>query len=78
MTAIPKFIDLMVGRDVLSDGEAKQRIDICRQCDQATRNPDQRYIVSNGLTSKSQCMLCSCIIKYKTKLKYETCPMGKW
>jgi hypothetical protein len=52
-----------IGR--VTDIIAKERLDICKQCD--------RYV---ALTH--QCKECGCIMNAKTKLPNATCPLGKW
>lgn len=61
----------------------KFRRDICRNCEHARKNPLHKDRVidgqkTNGLTSLSQCELCSCLIKLKSTLASEKCPIGKW
>ncbi len=52
----------------------------CRHCPNASRNPDPKYAVNNGLTSSATCELCGCLIVAKTMLASEACPMDppKW
>lgn len=54
------------------------RLDICRNCEFATRNKDRLNRPSKGLTSFSQCSKCACVILLKVQLKSSTCPLSKW
>lgn len=47
------------------DAEQSMRYSMCQDCPEFIK-----------LTS--QCKQCGCIMKVKTKLKYATCPIGKW
>lgn len=60
-------------KEVIEDRRNK-----CRECPEATRNDKLKDRPSKGLTSWSQCRLCSCVIKWKTMAKDETCPLNKW
>jgi len=48
---------------IVSDEEVQRRLLICATCEFFT-----------GAT----CRLCGCLIKFKTKLTTERCPVGKW
>ncbi|HOD83729.1 MAG: hypothetical protein BWX88_04864 [Planctomycetes bacterium ADurb.Bin126] len=67
-----------LGADAASDPLVAARRDICRQCDQATRNSDPRFAANRGLTTFSRCRKCSCFIAAKTRLTEERCPLGRW
>lgn len=58
----------------------KQRWDFCRECPHASK--DKRLVdrPSKGLVALSRCRHpdCGCLIKCKTKLASESCPIGKW
>lgn len=54
------------------------RRDVCRRCDQATRNPNPRFAANAGLTTFSRCRTCGCFIAAKTKLAGEHCPQEHW
>lgn len=62
----------------------KFRRNICRHCEHAKKNPlfNDRIAkdgsISKGLTSLSQCAVCSCLIKTKTALASQECPLKKW
>jgi len=56
----------------------KQRIEVCRGCEHATRNPDPKYLANKGLTTRSVCTRCGCLIVLKTRHEQEVCPDGKW
>ena len=63
----------------LADNDTIQRRrDICRFCNESTKNSDIKYINTNGLTNRSQCRLCACFLVEKSKRLNETCPLGKW
>lgn len=42
---------------------ADERLDICKKC--------VHYI-------QGRCAVCGCILKYKTKMETEKCPIDKW
>jgi len=42
---------------------AKNRMRICKSCD---------------FFSSGKCVLCGCVLKYKTKMETEKCPIDKW
>lgn len=44
--------------------EQVQRMSICQECDK--------------LTAAKTCKECGCFMPAKTKLRYSTCPVGKW
>jgi hypothetical protein len=54
---------LMPNTEYVSSLEAKERLDICKQCPK--------------LTAKV-CQECGCFMPLKTKLKHAECPIGKW
>ena len=56
----------------------KQRRDKCRECPEATKN--EKYIdrPSKGLTNRSQCKQCACLIYLKTMIQTEKCPQSLW
>ena len=54
----------VTGEKILApEEEVKRRLEICRTCEHFT-----------GTT----CRLCGCLLKFKTKLETEACPIGKW
>ena len=67
-----------VGADAASPSLVAARRDICRRCDQATRNTDPRFAAHAGLTTFSRCRTCGCFIAAKTKLAGEHCPQERW
>jgi len=42
---------------------AKQRITICKNC--------EHY-------AEGRCKICGCVLKYKTQMETEKCPIDKW
>ncbi|MAO20340.1 MAG: hypothetical protein CMJ25_06260 [Phycisphaerae bacterium] len=42
---------------------ADQRLSICKKCTHYT---------------SGRCSICGCILKYKTKMETEECPINKW
>lgn len=68
----------VLGIDTISQEEINKRLDACRTCEHSTKNKDRLDRPSKGLTSLSTCNKCSCIIYFKTQLKEEVCPEGKW
>lgn len=67
-----------VGANAAPDAVVAARRDFCRQCDQATRNPDARFSANQGLTTFSRCRKCGCFIGAKTRLTGEKCPLERW
>ena len=47
------------------------RRSICRSCDKATR-------CKNNVTMFCKCTVCGCMLKAKTSLASERCPLKKW
>ncbi len=54
------------------------RRDQCRACDCSTKNPDPQYATTSGLTTKSRCLDCGCLIAAKIRVNSESCPQDKW
>jgi hypothetical protein len=48
-----------------SDEEESTRYSLCMECPEFIK-------------PTTQCKQCGCIMKAKVKLKYATCPIGKW
>ena len=67
-----------VGADAAPPALVAARRDICRRCDQSTRNSDPRFAAHAGLTTLSRCRACGCFIAAKTKLGREKCPNARW
>ncbi len=67
-----------VGVDPAPPSIVAGRRDICRWCDQATRNSAPRFAAHAGLTTFSRCRACGCFIAAKTRLAGERCPNGRW
>jgi len=65
-----------LGIDRADDATIKVRLDACRECPHASRNPDPKYAEFKGMTTFSRCGLCKmkCFIKAKTANKGEQCP----
>lgn len=58
--------DLVTGKlEFVSDEVAKERMDICKQCD--ARND-----------TINVCTVCGCFLPAKVKLKESSCPMEAW
>jgi hypothetical protein len=64
------LIKAAVGIDRAPAAGVAARVQVCRQCDRATRHKDGVRVL--------KCLECSCWIKLKTRLAGETCPLGKW
>lgn len=64
--------------DQAPPGVAARRLDVCRGCDQATRNEARVDRPSKGLTTFSRCKVCDCFLKPKAAIASEACPLGKW
>ena len=65
-----------IGLDRAPKEVIRFRRDVCRKCDHS----EKRRVRGGplGITSLSQCQVCSCFIVAKTKLASEKCPLGKW
>lgn len=68
----------VLGRDAAEESAVQARRDICRTCDQASRNLSPRYAAAGGLTTLSRCRRCGCLIAAKTLLAGQRCPLGRW
>jgi hypothetical protein len=64
--AVAEASALIAGTPRVSDEEASRRLEICRSCTPHFRHSDAR------------CSLCGCYSKYKTRLRSQHCPLGKW
>lgn len=64
--------------DRADDATIQARRDVCRGCEHASRNPDQKYAENGGLTTRSRCGKCGCFIAPKTVIAGEACPLEKW
>jgi hypothetical protein len=54
---------------VVSPREHKRRLAICAAC--PSLDP-------NGWGGSGRCLECGCSVKAKTKIKSQSCPIGKW
>lgn len=61
----------LLGVRQLSQGAIKQRLEICRSCDQSVPCKHNR-------TQVCKCKSCGCWLKHKARLRGESCPNGKW
>jgi len=53
------------GEEILAgDEEKERRMNVCRKC--------------RHMSSKGRCSQCGCFIVFKSGLKTEECPIGKW
>lgn len=60
-----RFLDALNPRiKRLSRLQRKERLDICRSCDQYMR--------------MEKCAVCGCIMPIKVGLPHASCPLGKW
>lgn len=70
-----------VDKDKLGDWY-KQRLDICNSCPKNTKNIDnltlKQKFIKLANTKKDFCVECGCGVEYKTAIKSESCPLGKW
>jgi hypothetical protein len=64
------LIKAIVGIDRAPAAVVAARVQICRQCDHATRHRDGVRVL--------KCRECACWIKLKTRLAGEHCPLGRW
>ena len=67
-----------IGLDDSTPEQIAARLDICRNCDQSTRNKELMHRPSNGLTTRSRCLLCSCLLWKKVRWSKSRCKRGKW
>lgn len=60
----------------------KKRISICNSCPSNTKNIDnlstKQKFIKFANTNKDYCVECGCGVEYKTSIKSEECPLGKW
>ena len=68
----------LINEGVVAEQETERRINICRECPDATRNDAKKFQQFKGLTNLSQCRQCGCFIKAKARLDDSRCPVGKW
>ena len=74
-----EILKTRIGVGVSTTEEEKKRIEICRECEWATRNVNRLNLPSRGLTTLSQCQRChGCFIIEKVKRRAERCPISKW
>ena len=64
--------------DIADKELIEKRRDICRWCVFATKNKDPKYDITNGLTNRSFCQKCKCLIVAKTQINNEKCPEKMW
>jgi hypothetical protein len=50
---------------ISSKSDAQSRLDVCNKCKDLDK-------------SLGRCTVCGCFVSIKTKVDYETCPIGKW
>ena len=67
-----------IGIGLADERTIQQRLDICRHCPHALKNPSPMFAKFLGLTNKSKCSVCECFIFHKSRLNKESCPMDKW
>lgn len=67
-----------LGIDKAAPEVAAARLDVCRECPQASKNGAAKFAKFKGLTTLSRCAACSCVIHLKVKVAGEKCPEGKW
>jgi len=61
----------VLGVGLLSPGAVKQRLAVCRACDQSVKCRHNNRQVC-------RCIACGCWLKHKARLSRERCPMDKW
>jgi hypothetical protein len=49
----------------ISDEEVQQRLTVCSGCE-------------NFIPSSQRCSLCGCYMQFKSRLRSQSCPVGKW
>lgn len=64
--------------DIDTPENIQKRRDICRHCNHSSKNTNLRFISTNGLTNRSMCSKCHCLIVAKTQLTTEKCPLDLW
>lgn len=53
------------GKDPIAEEEVERRLRVCGECE-------------FFLTSQKRCSKCGCFMKFKAKLRSQSCPVGKW
>jgi hypothetical protein len=69
------------GTIVAAPRDISARRDWCRCCEHATKDatrPREVLLLTQGLTSESECLLCRCNISQMTKIAAKACPDGRW
>lgn len=56
---------ILRGEPAVSDEEIARRLGICQPC-------------GNYQQESKRCSLCGCFLKFKTALRSQNCPAGKW
>ena len=59
----------------VSEEEQKRRLDICRECEYFTPNIAE---LPERQRKQERCVKCGCFMNFKTKLRSQHCPIGKW
>lgn len=67
-----------LGIDQVAKATWTARLLVCQSCEWATRSRAPKFAPQRGLTTRSQCLKCACIVAQKAKLMGEDCPLGKW
>lgn len=65
MAAVDETLARLSGMPPISEGDINRRLSICSECNRF-RPSDQR------------CSLCGCFLDFKTRLRSQDCPLGKW
>jgi len=61
----------LLGLKLLSQGAIKQRLEICRACDQSVP-------CRHNSSQVCRCNACGCWLKHKARLRGESCPQNRW
>jgi hypothetical protein len=74
ITGLRGKTEVTLGINQASETCIRLRLDFCRVCEHATKNPDPRFAVNQGLTNRSRCTLCTCRVLEKVKWRKSKCP----
>lgn len=64
--------------DKAADEVIEARRFACRTCPLITRNEKFSDSPNYGVTNLSRCTQCGCVVKAKTMIASEECPLGWW
>jgi hypothetical protein len=59
----------------VSKEEQEKRLNICKECEFFTPNIKD---LPERHRKQERCIKCGCFMKFKAKLRSQSCPIGKW